>query len=77
MLIPILGLNKNNSLTGGQKGIIMAVKIDNEKCTGCAACIDVCPVNAIKIENGKAVVSEECIDCGACMSQCSVEAITL
>ena len=55
----------------------MAVKIANEKCTGCAVCVDVCPVNAIKIENGKAVVSEECIDCGACISQCSVEAITL
>ena len=77
MLIPILGLNKNNSLTDGQRGVIMAVKIDNEKCTGCAACVDVCPVNAIKIESGKAVVSEECIDCGACISQCSVEAITL
>ena len=77
MLIPILGLSKNNSLTSGHKGVIMAVKIDNEKCTGCAACIDVCPVNAIKIESEKAVVSEECIDCGACISQCSVEAITL
>ena len=55
----------------------MAVKIDNEKCTGCAACVEVCPVSALKIENGKAVVGEECIDCGVCISQCSVEAITL
>ncbi len=55
----------------------MAVTIDNEKCTGCAACIDVCPVNAIKIESGKAVVNGGCIDCGACISQCLVEAITL
>ena len=55
----------------------MAVKIDSEKCTGCAACVEICPVNALKIENGKAVVSEECIDCGACISQCSVGAITL
>ncbi len=55
----------------------MAVKIDKEKCTGCTACIDVCPVNAIKIEGGKAVVSEDCILCGACISQCSVGAITL
>jgi len=77
VLILILELSKNSFLTGGQEEVIMAVKIDNEKCTGCAACIDVCPVNAIKIENRKAVVSEECIDCGACISQCSVEAITL
>ena len=55
----------------------MAVTIDNDKCTGCAACAEVCPVSAIKIENGKAFVSEDCVECGACISQCSVEAITL
>ncbi len=55
----------------------MAVKIDNEKCMGCAACLSVCPVGAIKIENGKAVIGEECIDCGVCISQCPVDAITL
>ena len=55
----------------------MAVTIDKEKCTGCAACVAVCPVSALKIENGKAVVSEKCVDCGACIGQCPVEAITL
>jgi len=55
----------------------MAAKVDNEKCTGCAACVDACPVNAIKIENGKAIISEECVDCGACISQCPVDAIIL
>lgn len=54
----------------------MAVKINKEKCTGCGACVDICPVQAIKIENKKAVVSEECVDCGACLPQCSVEAIS-
>ena len=54
----------------------MAVKVNNEKCTGCGACVDVCPVNAIKIENEKAVIGEECIDCGACIAQCPVEAIS-
>ena len=54
----------------------MAVKIDIDKCTGCAACLEICPVGAIKIENEKAVVSEECVDCGACVSQCPIEAIS-
>ncbi|MDP8299707.1 MAG: 4Fe-4S binding protein [Candidatus Tantalella remota] len=76
MSILILGPSKKRPLTSEQEETIMAVKIDNEKCTGCAACIDICPVNVIKIENGKAVVSEECLGCGVCISQCSVEAIT-
>ncbi|MDP8257817.1 MAG: 4Fe-4S binding protein [Candidatus Aadella gelida] len=54
----------------------MAVKIDNEKCTGCAVCVEGCPVQVLTIENGKAVVSAECIDCGLCISQCPVEAIS-
>ncbi len=54
----------------------MAVKIDAEKCIGCSACIDTCPVTALKMENEKAVVDEEtCIDCGACIPSCPTEAI--
>ena len=54
----------------------MAVKIDRDKCTGCGACMDVCPVDAIKIEKAKAIISDKCMDCGACMSQCPVGAIS-
>ena len=55
----------------------MAVKIDNDKCTGCGICVDLCPVNAIKIENDKAVVSDECVECSACVDECPNEAILL
>jgi len=55
----------------------MIAKVDNEKCTGCGVCVEICPVNAIKIENKKAVISEECIGCGACINQCPSEAISL
>jgi Fe-S-cluster-containing hydrogenase component 2 len=55
----------------------MAVKVDKEKCTGCAACVEVCPLNAIKIKKDKAVISDECVECGACINQCPNEAITL
>jgi len=55
----------------------MAVKIDIDKCNGCGNCLDVCPVQAIKIEDNKAVVSEECIDCGACITQCPSGAISI
>ena len=55
----------------------MAAKVDKEKCTGCGACVDVCPVKAIKMEGDKAVVGEECIDCGVCVNTCPVQAISL
>jgi ferredoxin len=57
---------------------IMAVQIDHEKCIGCGACVDVCPVGALSMDNEKAVVDKEtCIDCGACIPECPVEAISL
>ncbi len=55
----------------------MAVKIDKEKCTGCGACVEVCPVQAIKIQNGKAVVDDRCIECGVCIPRCPENAILL
>nr|MDK2850273.1 hypothetical protein [Candidatus Cloacimonadota bacterium] len=55
----------------------MAVKIDKDLCTGCGACVDTCPVNALEMKDDKSVVDEDtCIDCGACISSCPVEAIS-
>lgn len=54
----------------------MTVKINIETCIGCGACEAVCPVEAIKIADGKAVVDPDvCIDCESCISECPVEAI--
>ena len=54
----------------------MAAKVDAEKCVGCESCVGTCPVSAIAMADGKAVVSEgDCIDCGACVGSCPVEAI--
>ena len=55
----------------------MAVKVDTDKCTGCGVCVDACPVDAIKVEDGKAKISDACVDCGACTGACPVEALSL
>ena len=56
----------------------MAAKIDKDACTGCEACIESCPSEAIKMEDEKAVIIEEnCIDCGVCVDECPVEAISM
>ncbi|MFT3788037.1 MAG: 4Fe-4S binding protein [Tepidisphaeraceae bacterium] len=55
----------------------MAVQVDTGKCDGCCTCDANCPTNAIKVENGKAVVNEpECIDCNTCIDACPQQAIT-
>ncbi len=56
----------------------MTAQINYETCVGCGACVDICPVQAIDLNDGKAVVSnEDCIDCGACVPECPVESISM
>jgi NAD-dependent dihydropyrimidine dehydrogenase PreA subunit len=55
----------------------MAAKVNIEKCDGCGTCVEICPMEAIKIENGKAIVSDECTECGACVDECPKEALSL
>lgn len=51
-------------------------KVDKEKCIGCQACVDACPVGAISMENNKAVIDgAKCIDCGRCAQVCPQGAI--
>ena len=53
-----------------------AHKIETELCNGCMKCMRSCPTQAIRIKNGKAVMSEElCIDCGICLSVCPSGAV--
>jgi Fe-S-cluster-containing hydrogenase component 2 len=49
-----------------------------EKCTGCETCVDICPAQAIKMEDGKAVVDADlCVDCESCIDECPSEAIQM
>ncbi|MFW5644654.1 MAG: [Fe-Fe] hydrogenase large subunit C-terminal domain-containing protein [Bacteroidota bacterium] len=54
------------------------VKIREDKCIICYACVRACPVNAIKVEADHAypvVVPERCIGCGSCIKACKPDAI--
>lgn len=48
-----------------------SVTLDTEKCKGCTNCIKRCPMEAIRVREGKAmIVQERCIDCGECIREC-------
>ena len=52
--------------------------IDNDACTGCGSCLEVCPPLAIVLQNEKAVIEAEfCEECGFCAAECPVGAITI
>lgn len=53
-----------------------ALKILDEVCNGCTHCMKVCPTEALRVRNGKAVLSaDRCVDCGECMRACPINAI--
>jgi ferredoxin len=58
-------------------GIKMGVIIDRLKCTGCGACIYICPVNVLELVDMKSTVNPGCISCGKCVDVCTFKAITL
>jgi len=55
------------------------VSIDPKKCNGCGECVPSCAEGAIKMVNGKAVLSADnlCDGLGACLGTCPQDAITI
>lgn len=55
------------------------VEIDQEKCDGCGLCVPSCAEGAIRIVNGKAVLSADnlCDGLGACLGECPRDAIRI
>ena len=55
----------------------MAAKIDLDKCSACAACVDACPLQAIEMVEEKPKVKDDCADCGQCVENCPNQAIAV
>ena len=52
--------------------------VDEDRCFGCAACVALCPVNALVLEGLLAIVDEpSCTHCEHCIPACPVHALSL
>jgi len=51
--------------------------VDLEECTQCESCVDICPMEAIALEDEIIIDKKKCIGCGVCSSNCPVDAIAL
>ncbi|MEA3488821.1 MAG: electron transfer flavoprotein subunit alpha [Candidatus Omnitrophota bacterium] len=55
-----------------------AIRVIDEKCTGCTLCVKFCPFGAISMSGKKAVIDlAKCTLCGACVESCKFDAIVI
>jgi ferredoxin len=51
------------------------VKVIVDECVGCGACVDVCPQDAIVVDDVAVIDNDKCVECGACVDECPSNAI--
>ncbi|QZE14751.1 4Fe-4S binding protein [Halosquirtibacter laminarini] len=60
------------------KALLKYVTVSAKRCHGCTHCMRHCPVEAIRIRNGYAIIDHnKCILCGRCLDDCAYHAISL
>jgi NADH-quinone oxidoreductase subunit F/NADP-reducing hydrogenase subunit HndC len=70
---------RDKKCPAGQCSALKQYFILPDKCTGCTACVKVCPPNAITGEKRQPHVidQDKCIRCGACYDKCRFNAIII
>ncbi len=53
------------------------LKVDTAACVGCGTCTILCPMNNLKLVQGKAAASGRCTMCYRCVQNCPKQALTL
>jgi len=58
---------------------VVTLQLDENKCTGCGMCLEVCPHEVFKTNASHAVIQnrDACMECGACSLNCPFGAISV
>ena len=59
---------------------VVTPALDEKKCIGCGACMDVCPHAVFSMNGSKRIRiadRDACMECGACALNCPTEALTV
>jgi len=51
------------------------IEVRADRCGYCGACVGVCPVGAIELEETRLLINEACVDCDLCLAACPVGAL--
>ena len=58
--------------------VYFARETDLDACIGCGACVEICPVDAVKMTGEQPVVDQDwCIGCSVCAVSCPTGAISI
>jgi len=57
----------------------LVIEIISQQCIGCGICVDVCPNEALAMQDGRStlVSPEKCEACGVCVGFCEQQALRL
>jgi NAD-dependent dihydropyrimidine dehydrogenase PreA subunit len=58
---------------------VASLKLDENKCSGCGMCLQVCPHEVLVKYNGRVEISDldSCMECGACAKNCPTGALSV
>ena len=55
--------------------VIQMPKVNADECTGCGACADACPSDAITVGDVAVIDTNACVECLACVDECPTGAM--
>ncbi|MCA1990401.1 MAG: 4Fe-4S binding protein [Desulfarculus sp.] len=59
----------------------LSPEVDPERCRGCGRCVEICPFEAVRLQENPAggytavVQRHNCVGCGGCVGRCPVTAL--